>query len=61
MDNGYEATIADRAKAFIDALEGAGRVTVHTPNALDEWDIETFSPEAVKLALFGHSKGQSDG
>ena len=48
MANAYEATIQHRAEAFKKALNCAGRVTVHTPNALGDWDIETFSPEAVK-------------
>lgn len=51
MDKGYEATIQERAQAFLKALNGAGRVTIHTPNAVGDWDIQTFSPEAVKVAL----------
>lgn len=53
MENGYEATIVERAVAFIAALDGAGRVTVSTPNALGEWDIETFGPAEVKQAIEG--------
>ena len=51
MSGGYKATIQDRANAFLASLDGAGRVTVHTPNALGDWDIETFSPEAVKHVI----------
>tara|TARA_B110000902_G_C13977026_1_gene463421 strand:+ start:71 stop:241 length:171 start_codon:yes stop_codon:yes gene_type:complete len=51
MSDGYEAKIQDRAQAFKDALDGAGRITVHTPNALGEWDVQNFSPAAVKHIL----------
>ena len=50
-DEAYEATISERAEAFTRALDGAGRVAVYRPNALLEWDVETFSPEAVRRAM----------
>lgn len=47
----YDATISERADAFARALDGAGRVAVYRPNAVGEWDVETFSPEAVRHAM----------
>ena len=49
--NTYKKVISERADDFLKALDGAGRVTVNRPNALGDWDSETFSPEAVKCAL----------
>ena len=51
MSDGYEANIEGRAEAFRKALFGAGRVSVHTSNALGEYDTENFSPEAVTRLL----------
>lgn len=51
MDDRYEATIEMRCRDFLAALGSAGRVSVHTPNALGEWDTENFSPEVVKRLI----------
>lgn len=51
MDDCYETTIQSRAEDFLESLDGAGRVTVHTPNALGDWDTQSFSPEVIKHIL----------
>ena len=56
MGEAYNTVIQDRANAFLASLNGAGRVTVHKPNALGDWDVETFSPEAVKHAIAEFSR-----
>ena len=53
MSKPYDAIIEQRAKDFAGALDGAARVTIHTPNALGEWNSENFSPEAVKQFIGG--------
>lgn len=51
IDAAQNADPLHRAAAFVNAVLGADRVTVQTLNALGEYDIASFSPAEVMLAV----------